>query len=214
MGGIESIIKKIEEKLSKNVNKEDVYIFKKAKEIDIKKLKNINSLISDKVEYDDILFGESMKKKWELADDIIYFYKEFEPQNTPIFSGGIYLLDINSIVEENTEREPSIYLSQYGIITFATTIGGNPICFDVNNPKNNIIMVEYDFCSYNDDINCVEIDNAPDELINEFEDEDYIPLTYENIKKGSIKVAENLEDFLVKILNDCYGDNIENLFNE
>ena len=46
------------------------------------------------------------------------------------------MLDIESILDENTNFAPGSYLSQFGVFVFATTVRGNGICIDTNDCKN------------------------------------------------------------------------------
>ncbi|MBU3218116.1 SMI1/KNR4 family protein [Clostridium estertheticum] len=149
-----------------------------------------------------------------IPKDVLNFYIENEPQNMPIFNSGVRLLSLKSIRDENCSGEPSGYLIKYGIITIATTIGGNVICLDLNELKNGetrVLIVDNNFCSYNEDLDCVEIINAPNDFIEKYGDDEPIELSYENIKKCVPEVAKSFSEFMYKLANDEYG-NIEKMF--
>jgi len=145
---------------------------------------------------------------------VIAFYKENEPQNMPILKSSVRLLSLNSIRDENSSGEPSMYLVKYGIIAIATTIGGNVICLDINELNDDeprVLIVENQFCAYNDDLNCVEIISAPDDIVEEYDDDEPIELTYKNIKRCVTEVAKTFSEFMYKLANDEYS-NIEKMF--
>jgi hypothetical protein len=71
-------------------------------------------------------------KNYIIPESVVGFYNEFEPQNLPCLDGYVYLLSLDGIMRENSELAPSAYLIKYGLFTFATTVGGNVICIDLN----------------------------------------------------------------------------------
>lgn len=71
-------------------------------------------------------------KDYQISDKIIDFFRQYEPKDLPYLGGGVRLLDLDGIKEENSNYSPSAYLIKYGLLTFAATIGGNVISMDLN----------------------------------------------------------------------------------
>lgn len=115
------------------------------------------------------------------------FYKEYQPcYGVPALDCYVNMLDIDSIIVENTNGEPGEYLAQFGVIVFATTVGGNVICIDTNDCKNGdpaVLIASCDFCFYDEEKQHIEIAYVPDDVMDEYEDNEPIILNYTNIKK-------------------------------
>lgn len=151
-------------------------------------------------------------KSFLVPETIVTFYRDFEPQNLPALSGGIRLLGLEQIKEENASAAPSMFLVRFGLLTVATTIGGNVIWLDLNVIKNDeprALIADHSFCSYNDDLNVVECVIVPDDIADNYSDDEPIVLTYDLIKSCLPQVADSFSDFLIKLANEDY-ENIEN----
>lgn len=151
-------------------------------------------------------------KSFLIPETIGNFYRDFEPQNLPALSGGIRLLGLEQIKKENASAVPSMFLVKFGLLTVATTIGGNVICLDLNAIKNGeprILIADHSFCSYNDDLNVVECVIVPDDIADNYSDDEPIVLTYNLIKSCLPQIADSFSDFLIKLANEEYID-IEN----
>lgn len=151
-------------------------------------------------------------KSYSLPETIVAFYRDYEPQNFPALSGGIRLLRLEQIKEENASATPSMFLIKYGLLTVATTIGGNVICLDLNEIKNDeprVLIADQAFCSYNDDLDIVECVIVPDDIADNYSDDEPIVLTYDLIKSCLPQIADSFSDFLMKLANEEYED-IEN----
>ena len=160
--------------------------------------------------------SEQMKKLKTLLGNkvnrILDFYNKYQPSNLPTIS-GIGLCDIEHIIEENTDLAPGIYLAEYGVYVFATTIGGNALCIDTNDVRDgdaSVLIADANFCSFNEDFNCVEIEIAPEEVWDEYDeaDDDVLHLNYPNIKKCLPKVENSFLEFIRKLSLNEY-ENIE-----
>lgn len=151
-------------------------------------------------------------KSYSIPETIVTFYRDFEPQNLPALSGGIRLFGLEQIKEENASAAPSMFLVKFGLLTVATTIGGNVICLDLNAIKNDeprVLIADHSFCSYNDDLDVVECIIVPDDIADNYSDDEPIVLTYNLIKSCLPQVADSFSDFLIKLANEEYV-NIEN----
>jgi hypothetical protein len=71
-------------------------------------------------------------KDYRVPDVVLDFYRNYEPKEIPMLPCYLRLLSLDAIKEENAELHPSAYLIRYGLITFATTVGGNAVCMDLN----------------------------------------------------------------------------------
>lgn len=150
-------------------------------------------------------------KKYTVPDTVVDFYCNFKPQNLPVLSGGIRLMALESIKEENSSASPSMYFIKYGLLTIATTIGGHVICLDLNKIDNNepsVVIADYSFCSYNDDLNVIECINVPDEIADNYSDDEPIILSYSLIKSCLPQIATSFSEFLTQLSNEQY-ENIE-----
>lgn len=139
----------------------------------------------------------SILKKYKLPGKISNFYKEYCPFETIMLSGGVRLLTFEAFKEENLVNAPGAFLIKFGIITFATTIGGNAICFDLNDIKDNdssILLVDHSvFCNKS----VFTFENG------KFERNE---ISYEMICKYSKKISIGFISFLEKIANDQIKD--------
>jgi hypothetical protein len=145
----------------------------------------------------------------QLPDSIINFYRESEPHYLPILNGGIRLLGLDAIKDENCTGAPGMYLIRFGVLVFATTIGGNAICMDLQEIKGDsprIVICESNFCSYNEDCHCVEAVWLPDEIAAKYEPDEPVVLTYELLKKCLPEVSPSFGSFLLSIANNQYTD--------
>jgi len=98
----------------------------------------------------DILYLKGLN----LSDDIIDFYKKYNPKN--IFEiNGIRLLSINKIKEENNDYTPGYILCPRGYCVIASTIFGDVYCVDTKTKENSIYIASHDEI----DEEALELDN-------------------------------------------------------
>jgi hypothetical protein len=145
----------------------------------------------------------------KVPQSVVEFYAHFEPKSLPLLNGGIGLLDLAGIKEENSSGSPGLYLIKYGIITVATTIGGHSICLDINHLNDGeprVIIIDYTFCTFNDDLDIIECLNGIEDIEKEYGDEEPIILSYEIVKKCCSEIAATFSEFLKKISNEEYPD--------
>ena len=140
----------------------------------------------------------------------IYFYEKYEPQHGfPTLDCYLNLLDIDDILTENQDGEPGEHLAKYGVFVFATTVGGDLVCIDTNNCKDGdpaVLVASHTFCSFNYDLGCVELYDVPDAVSDAYEEADYIPLNYTNIKKSLPKIESSFLKFMDKLSRNKYED--------
>ena len=140
----------------------------------------------------------------------IDFYEKYEPQHGfPTLDCYLNLLDIDDILTENQDGEPGEHLAKYGVFVFATTVGGDLVCIDTNNCKDGdpaVLVASHTFCSFNYDLGCVELYDVPDAVSDAYEEADYIPLNYTNIKKSLPKIERSFLKFMDKLSRNKYED--------
>lgn len=70
-----------------------------------------------------------MRKK-RFPDELLDFYRQFEPKDCIEFKQRIWSIE-NALIE-NTDAVPGCALSPYGFIVFASTLCGDSYCIDIN----------------------------------------------------------------------------------
>lgn len=125
-------------------------------------------------------------KNYKVPQSVLEFYAQYEPKGIPTTEAGIYLLDLENIKDENSSDAGGGVLLKYGVITIATTIGGDLVCIDLNNMKNNepkVVIIEHWECC---DVDCVE--------------------SYEDVCEIEHLVSESFSEFLWKLSGNEYED--------
>ena len=148
------------------------------------------------------LFGNDVSK-------VLDFYSKYQPHNVPMLNSYVQLIDINRIIEENTNGEPGKCLAEYGVYVFALTVGGNVLCIDTNDIKNgdaSVLIADVNFCSYNEIYECVEIGIVPEDVLEQIPQNAILRLTYPNITKCLRKIEDSFIEFMLKLSNDEYED--------
>ncbi|EKQ56084.1 MULTISPECIES: SMI1/KNR4 family protein [unclassified Clostridium] len=139
-------------------------------------------------------------KNYKVPKNIISFYENFEPRELGILNGDVCLLDLNGIKEENCDLSPGAYLIQYGLITFATTVGGNVICMDLNTIKNGeprVVYADKSWFLFNEEERKLEFSFYPFEI----EEEDEL-LTQHIIKKYIPEISSTFTEFLKMLYSE------------
>lgn len=141
--------------------------------------------------------------------EFIEFYRENQPNSIPGLRSNTILLNVDGILEENTDLAPGTYLSKLGIYVFAVTIGGNVICIDINDMENGdpvVLIVDHSFCYCESDDSEIEIVNLPS-YINESDllDEDF-EFTHQNVRKFVYKIEDSFVRFMERYSLNQYDD--------
>ena len=151
-----------------------------------------------------------LKELWgNGAGAVIDFYSKYQPYEIPMTESYVQLLDIDRMIMESTNAEPGKYLAEYGVYVFAVTVGGNVLCIDTNDIHNGVPSVriaDSGFCDFNEFYECAEIGIVPEEVMDEFPEDEMIPLNYENIALCMKKIEDSFFDFMLKLSNDEYED--------
>ncbi|MED4726903.1 hypothetical protein P9597_01905 [Aneurinibacillus migulanus] len=153
-------------------------------------------------------------KKYTVPDSVVAFYSNHEPHLVPTLSGGIRLMNLESIKVENSSAAPSMYLLKFGLLTIATTIGGHAICLDLdstNDSQPRVVIADQAFCSYNDDLQVVECVLVPGDIAENYAVDEPILLSNTLIKQCLSEIAPSFREFLKNLSNESY-ENIEDDF--
>lgn len=124
-------------------------------------------------------------KNYKVPQSVINFYEQYEPQNIPMTNAGIYMLDLEAIKNENSSGGGGVLL-KYGLITIATTIGGELICIDLNDMKDNepkVVIIEH--------CNCCDVGIVKD---------------YEYVCEIEHTISKSFSEFIWKLSGDEYED--------
>ena len=137
------------------------------------------------------------------------FYLEYNPNNVKMTDSYVTLLSIERMLAEKATGEGR-YLSDIGFIVFAITVGGNPICLDVNATKNGdapVYICNHNLCSWNEKYGYEEIGWPSEKLMEKITDKSRpIELTYENALL-CVKLVENsFVEFMKKLSENIYDD--------
>jgi len=125
-------------------------------------------------------------KNYAIPESVIEFYRLYEPKNVPMTNAGIYLCNLERFKDENSCEGGGGVLIKYGVLTIATTIGGELVCIDLNNMIDNeprvVIFNNYE-CSFVEEFN-----------------------SYADVLKIEHLVAESFSEFIWKLSGDEYED--------
>ena len=189
-------------KMLKNKGLAEVEIevgLKRAKDIDIITFENLYgsmaemSIVYSEDELEDI-------KKYTIPDEIIDFYKQYEPNDLPYLSGHIDLLSIKEIRYVNTTIKPSAYLLRYGLLTIAMTGEGDVIMMDLNNLNDGqprILFGSVNWFNFNEMVRKVSVSAYSLGLSNAY--------LSENIINNKLPVMEeSFYDFIIGLSEDKY----------
>lgn len=124
-------------------------------------------------------------KNYRVPQSVIDFYAQCEPKGIPMTNAGIYMCDLETIKNENSSSSGGVLL-KYGLITIATTIGGELICIDLNHMKNDepkVVIIEQSYCYDAADIE-----------------------SYEYVCEIEHLISESFSEFIWKLSGDEYED--------
>lgn len=188
-----NIIKKINTQLKEKGRDIDWIngLFRKANNNEKEILLNLFTKIKEK---NNSYTGLELKdiEKYRLPKNIEFFYKEFTPSEIISLEGYVRLLNLEQIIIENSELTPGALLIKYGFITFATTIGGNAICIDLNNINNDdaqILLADHSIF-YDKEFSIYKMGKLID-----------YSLSYETIKKLSGVICNSFFQFIEMLAN-------------
>lgn len=170
------------------------------------------------------LFVPTSKEQFDTLKDLIGdkaktfidFYKISQPNQISISKSNSTLLDIDSIIEENTELSPGVPLSKIGIFVFAVTTGGNAICIDTNDTKDGdpvVLIIDHSFIYFDsyDSEEGIEIANLPSYFDEDNYDDEDFEFNYENVRKFVYKIEDSFIEFIRKYSQNLYDDFEKNL---
>lgn len=203
MKSIEDLVKRLKERITEiysDVEIEDLITKPDVKELDV--FTNPFSTISWENEvYEQSELNGLMN--FHIPKKVIDFYNLFSPVDTLDIGADVNLLSLEGIKRENTKLTPGALLIKYGVITIASTTGGNAICIDLNQiheDEPRIIIVDHSIFT---DKEIVVFQNGIIEKVQ---------LSYAVINKYAPEVSSTFSDFFEKLLKEEIDD-IEEFLN-
>lgn len=183
----ENVMERFKNTFAKNgvIEDENSPFFGKADE---DKLKYMTDLFSTFSYHTSVYLKDELEvlKNYAIPQDVIDFYSLYEPKNVPMTEAGIYLCDLERFKDENSCEGGGGVLVKYGVMTIATTIGGEPVCIDLNNMINEdpkVVIFNHYECSSAEDIE-----------------------SYEDVCKIAHLISESFHEFIWKLSGDEYED--------
>jgi hypothetical protein len=149
-------------------------------------------------------------KEKQVPPTVLAFYRQFAPQRVPMLKGYVRLLRLAEVREESTELAPGSYLIRFGVLVFASTVGGHAICMDLNRIQGDeprIILVDHSFCVHDPDTQVVECAGVSDEVYEEYRAAGKsFALSYELIARCCPELAPMFSEFLGKLADGDFED--------
>jgi hypothetical protein len=99
-------------------------------------------------------------------------------------ASGVCVLSLNAIRQEIYELAPGAYLFPHGYMPFASSLGGDAICF--HPPTGRVVFADHE--TFGSDEICTHTDT--------------LPFTAENIALAAVTLAEDFDSFLAELLQD------------
>ena len=197
MDNINNIIMKLKKKIINNISCDDLSgLVKVATGQDLEVITNLFKVYGK----DNSVYSEDelmVLRNYNVPKRVVDFYQGFRPISSIDLGADVILLSLEEIKVENTELAPGALLIKYGLLTIASTTGGNAICLDLNritNEEPRIVIADSTiFSSQQVTIFKEGI------MINE-------ELSYEVIQKYVIEINKTFTGFLEMIINDEIND--------
>lgn len=134
---------------------------------------------------------------YKVPQIVINFYKEFSTIDGIDLGGDVIFLSLNEIKRENSELTPGALLIKYGLVTIASTTGGNAICLDlntINDEEPRIVIADKTIFT---DKEIIIFKNGVMMKEN---------LSYEVIKKYVVEINSTFTGFLEMLINEEIDD--------
>lgn len=144
------------------------------------------------------IFNERIEKY--LDHPVFGQYLEHLTPEQKYVASGIRLLPLENIKGEIVHgAAPGGYIFPHGYMVFASSIGGNAICFHA--PSAQVVWVDH--TSFTED--SINYEDRPSGTWK------YLDFTEENIGKAVIPLSDNFENFLLDLLNNRLGEQLDKL---
>ena len=137
---------------------------------------------------------EDYKKLMDLFSDTIpdmlaETYKKHIPAEDAE-SGEIVFYGIKRIIEENTDYVPGANIHPLGLYTFASSLDGDSICFDSNDPLFPVYQCSPDLIGYEDEISFYKGGMKS------------LPFDHDSVLKVSARLSDSFEEFVTALTDD------------
>lgn len=134
---------------------------------------------------------------YKVPQIVINFYKEFSTIDGIDLGGDVIFLSLNEIKRENSELTPGALLIKYGLVTIASTTGGNAICLDLNTTNDEEPRIVIADKTIFTDKEIIIFKNGLMIKKN---------LSYEVIKKYVVEISSTFTGFLEMLINEEIDD--------
>lgn len=196
MKNINNIIEEIKKKLDNNINERVASLIKVPTKEELEVITNLYKTysFSNSVYDEDELINLSNYVVPQIVTD---FYKKISPIEGIDLGGDVMFLSIEGIKRENSELIPGALLIKYGLITIATTTGGNAICLDLNNTNDaepSVVIADRTIFT---DKKIIVFKNGT--MIKE-------DLSYKVIRKYVVEINNTFTGFLEMLINEEIDD--------
>ena len=114
-------------------------------------------------------------------------------------ASGITMLPLDGIRQEAQELAPGARLLPHGYLVFASSVGGNAVCFDSRLGR--VVWADHDSFS-EDDITCKDRSTGKYRTV---------PFTPEHIAQAVVPLADDFETFLNELLHDRLEERLDEL---
>lgn len=114
-------------------------------------------------------------------------------------ASGVRMLPHSGIRQEIQQLAPGARVFRYGYLAFATSIGGNAVCFHA--PTGRVVWADHDSFGSND-ITYKDRNTS-----------DYrtVPFTLEHVAQAVVPLADDLEAFLANLMRDRLEERLDEL---
>ena len=196
MKDIDNIIEQIKKKLDNNMHDHISNLIKIPTKEELEVITNLYKTysLSNSAYDEDELINLSNYTVPQIVNE---FYMKFSTIDGIELGGDVMFLSLEGIRRENSELTPGALLIKYGLITIATTIGGNVICLDLNitnDEEPSVVIADRTIFT--------------DKKIIVFKNGNMIKenLSYEVIKKYVVEINRTFTGFLEMLINEEIDD--------
>ena len=147
---------------------------------------------------DDISFEETSDEDYKKLSDLFSdtipdmlaeTYRKHVPAEDAE-SGEIVFYGIKRIIEENTDYVPGANIHPFGLYTFASSLNGDSIFFDSNDPLFPVYQCSPDLLGDGDEISFYKGGMKS------------LPFDHDNVLKVSAKLSDSFEEFVSALIDD------------
>ena len=132
--------------------------------------------------------------KFNLPKELIDVYKKCYPIEKIEVTDFIFY-PVEEIIIENTDAIPGSNIFPYGLFTFSSTLDGDAICIDLNDPNYAVYQCSHSLLEDEDEISFYANNKTITKEMN-----------YDNILNFSIKIADTFSEYIKLMSNNKLYD--------